>query len=138
MTEAQQLVKSLLEGESARDFLRRHSPTKKKLAPNQEVSHGTLNPQHLLRRFLETLHDLDPAGYEKFVAKACYDANVDAISDLFTTDEWTEEGDWILDRLSDLLDSEYCPPGFGFGSHVGDSSSFGCWSGAYGGWPAEE
>lgn len=101
--------------------------------PLGSVSHGTLRDWDLLDAFHDALlgihHQLwfdSPdrhtdlivecralldMGEEKF-EKNVYDGTIDPFE--------------ILDRLSNEL-NEYSPPGYYFGSHIGDGADFGWW-----------
>jgi len=109
------------------------------------VSHGTLRVQDLLPAFLDTLSQLDPAGYSKLILEldkeyqrfvpcappvgiACYGGGYCKGLDLCDDDTWwsSERADELLRAVFDALD-ELAPEGACFGSHPGDGSDFGFW-----------
>lgn len=109
---AERLVKSVLEdGETAKQFLRRREvSSQKSTLPIGTISRGTMNPEDLIRRFLDALNKLDSVEAGKVQKDG---ANFD--------DEW-EYADYLIGKLG-----EYCPPYTYFGAHEGDTSDYGCW-----------
>jgi len=124
-TPAQQLVTAVLEnGESAKEWLRRQKFGRHRYLPvNICISRGTANPDHLLRRFLTALKNVDPAKYEEFLA-GYNRANLSNLRHLDLVN--VKHGDILVDRLSDIL-QEYCPPFTYFGSLEGNTTEYGCW-----------
>lgn len=94
---------------------------------NRTVSHGTLNPDHLIPAFCDVLKEYAPEKYAEF------------IKDYPELDGWEEflEADWRLvsndtkmnasDELFGLL-NDIAPEGTMFSSTEGDGSDFGFWT----------
>lgn len=96
------------------------------LEPESQVSHATLNPDHLLPRFMDALKWLDPVHYHIRHLE---------LQELQREARTSEDPNPALHALSEflwetLMDDfqKYCPEGYFFGSHPGDGSDFGCWS----------
>lgn len=81
------------------------------------VSWGTMRPEDLIPRFVDTLKELH-----------CQDSIVkeaEAIEDFDNAD--AEDLDAILDYLFEHL-SEHAPKGCYFGAHEGDGADYGFWA----------
>ena len=101
-------------------------------AEHGTVSHGTLNPEHLIRRFMDTLDELKESEslskYPNVARYARIDARLANMERRMAKPDYyeSEEADWDLEELFELL-SEYAPDGCYFGAHVGDGADFGFW-----------
>jgi len=100
------------------------------------ISEGTLNPKHLIPRFVAILEQADP-GHAlvtewRQVEGACrvladylrYDGAID-VADTLNLFE-SESVQWTLEGLFDAL-NEVAPAGTTFGASEGDGASFGFW-----------
>lgn len=93
------------------------------------ISHGTMNPEDLIPRFMSHLFRQDPKRARQIwktypnLLQALCDKNAG-----IKTDWWqSEEASQILnDDLFDEMDL-YSPEGHHFGSHPGDGSDYGYW-----------
>ena len=83
---------------------------------NQSISTGTLNPRHLVPRFIEWIDELHP---EFFQAKKILPSE---------DDPWWDSDDCVL-ALEELVEEleRLSPPGTSFGTHPGDGADFGWW-----------
>lgn len=90
-----------------------HSPVLDLL--NESVSEGTMRNEDLFPVFLDTLRKIDHARHDKFVT--------DPANQWETNSVYNDE---IMSELFDIL-NEYAPPGYYFGSHVGDGAAYGFW-----------
>tara|TARA_R110000824_G_scaffold398814_1_gene603343 strand:- start:380 stop:868 length:489 start_codon:yes stop_codon:yes gene_type:complete len=95
------------------------------------VSHGTLRPQDLLPKFLETLTalggdiptDLECAAHIEYLNWPSPDTTACDEDDPFWV---SEDAGWDMEALRDALQN-CCPPFIYFGAHEGDGSDFGFW-----------
>lgn len=119
------LAKSVLEGESPREFLKKLGRTLP-LDVNQSVSHGTLNPRDLIHTFLDTLEQHAPREY----ANLRNDSELEDYlnNTLGGPDEARDFEDSFLHEVLWQEMQAICPPMTFFGSHPGDGSDFGCWA----------
>lgn len=100
------------------------------------VIHGTMRPEDLIPRFIETLDELIEAS--TFKAGADHPIRVERIG---RTNSMvgpierrmkgpgyyeSEDHQWDLESLFDLLE-QWAPEGHTFGAHEGDGSDFGFW-----------
>lgn len=92
------------------------------------VIHATLRNEDLIPAFREELGRLDRRRLFEFdkqnpdALKACTAIRNGEPTDWFSS----EDAQWVLDDLMDLLD-EYAPHGHVFTVHPGDGSDFGYW-----------
>ncbi|HYW24877.1 MAG TPA: hypothetical protein VE953_11985 [Terriglobales bacterium] len=82
--------------------------------PGDQISSGTLHPDHLIPAFIGALPEAQRAPYQE---------RWDAIGR--GMDTW-EAKDWLLEDLYDAL-NDLAPEGCYFGAHEGDGSDFGFW-----------
>ena len=95
------------------------------------VSHGTLRPQDLLPKFLETLtalggdipKDLECGTHIEYLNYPGPDTTACDDDSPFWT---SEEAGWDMEALCDALQN-CCPPFVYFGNTEGDGSDFGYW-----------
>ena len=85
------------------------------------VSHGTLNPDHLIPRFMAELRKLNPECAKEIE------------SEIEIKKQGAVDEDELVDVLFDALE-DCAPDGYYFGAHIGDGSDFGFWAG----WPVRE
>lgn len=92
------------------------------------ISSGTLRPQDILNRLLDTLQVINPEGYEQTVNPGTGFSIVPDFALEDETNEWwdSEEALELVDILSDAL-NEAAPEGFHFAVSDEDSSCFGFW-----------
>lgn len=84
------------------------------------ISHGTLNPEHLIPVFADELEALAKRDRDSRRRTSARDAVAEARA------PWTRDTDELLEALSNQLEG-YAPPYAYFGSHEGDGSDFGFW-----------
>lgn len=103
------------------------------------ISHGTLNPAHLLSAYIHALEGftLIHGDYfsrsENFNQRDNIAAKIGEAQDCFSEDgtdideEKEEPANWLVnEELPDLM-NEYAPARHSFSSHPGDGSDFGFW-----------
>ena len=103
------------------------------------ISHGTLNPAHLLSAYIAALEGftLINGDYfsrpENFTERDNIAAKIGEAQDCFSEDgtdideEKEEPANWLVnEELPDLM-NEYAPAGYSFSSHEGDGSDVGFW-----------
>jgi hypothetical protein len=132
--DSKKLAKVLLdaaeEGESPKDFLKRHAANRRELQaknvrvfPLGTICHGTLDTDYLVKRFLDAIEWADPPEAARLRKE-----NADVI-DLgqHPDDDLAEQQSYFLNEtLWDVM-NEYCPAYTYFGSNEGDGSDFGVW-----------
>ena len=95
------------------------------------VSHGTLRPQDLLRRFSETYKQYfsDERDYNPFLEMSA-ELLADTLDDLegdHVADKIYEHVDYTIDTLVEKLEALASRHNCYFGTHPGDGSDFGFW-----------
>jgi len=91
------------------------------------VSHGTMNPEHLLRRLsAELKHQLDrnPQWCAEHPAVSRRLKELASVAEVVGSDN--DDASETVSELFDLLDN-FAPPYTSFCSHPGDGSDFGYW-----------
>ena len=88
----------------------------KRAQPNETVSSGTLSNADLIPRFCDWLENL-PATSDHL-------RRIQVIRAQFLKSD--EEAEWTFDELFDMV-SDYAPPGYCFGTHIGDGCLYGFW-----------
>lgn len=90
--------------------------------PNTSVSHGTLNPAHLIPCYASIVEE-NAAFWEPPYRHVIDDLISDAKA---TKDFEDDEAYYVLEALEDAMD-DLAPEGCFFGAHPGDGSDFGWW-----------
>lgn len=96
--------------------------TKKQGEPGS-VSHGTMNPDDLIPRFMNALKELDQEAFDRIEADwpAFFGGEEDAADG-----EREENEHYVLDDIFDAL-NDCAPDEHYFGAHPGDGSDYGFW-----------
>ena len=94
-----------------------------KFAHIGSVSHGTMNPDHLIPRFAQEL-DVQIQRNLKYM-KAQDAATLNRMREILASAFGTPS-EWTLDELFDAL-NHFAPPFTSFCAHEGDGSDFGFW-----------
>ena len=86
------------------------------------VSQGTLRPQDLIPKFLETLRSIDEDEYDRFLRSF---PEASDIQEELTPEQEELSGEMIDSLIVYLTDN--APKGQHFGAHEGDGTLFGFW-----------
>lgn len=90
------------------------------------VSHGTMQPDHLIPVFLETLYQVSPTEHRKLLNEY-EDADLESAWNNRSFELWNHNNDeYLLESLFDVL-HELAPPNYYFGAHLEDGSDYGYW-----------
>jgi hypothetical protein len=117
-------------GESPKQFLKRSGITRAiaPIMPGTEISHGTVNPEHLLVRYIEVLKEHWPDVWRSLERDEdllrLYTLAKDG-ADL-AEDDYAQIDQYVFEDLQQTFDA-LCPLFAYFGASEGDGSSIGFW-----------
>lgn len=93
---------------------------------NQSISHGTMNPEHLIPFFTKFIFDELKLSHDTVPHTICQIRKHLLAGDYFSDYALAEAVAWDMEDLFDFLDS-IAPDGCYFGAHPGDGSDYGFW-----------